>query len=104
MNSHNPGAPSTLQDDAVPHGQIERTLAVLELLTLNADGLGLFEIADQLHMPRSATHRVLTVLAARGYVRQDRYHGAYKLTAKIVSHGFTFLARSGVTDRASRSL
>ena len=32
--------------------------------------------------------------------RQDRYHGAYKLTAKIASLGFTFLARSGVTDLA----
>ena len=100
MDSHNPGAPIPGQYGTGPHGQIERTLAVIELLTLHADGLGLFEIADQLQIPRSATHRVLTVLAARGYVRQDRYHGAYKLTAKIASLGFTFLARSGVTDLA----
>ena len=68
MDSHNPGAPIPGQYGTGPHGQIERTLAVIELLTLHADGLGLFEIADQLQIPRSATHRVLTVLAARGYV------------------------------------
>ena len=100
MDSHNLGTPPATQDAAGPHGQIERSLAVLELLTLHAAGLGLFEIADQLHIPRSATHRILAVLAARGYVRQDRYHGAYRLTAKVASLGFTFLARSGVTDLA----
>lgn len=100
MDSHYPGAPPISPEGAGPHGQIERSLAVLETLTLHANGLGLFEIADRLQIPRSATHRILTVLAAQGYVRQDRYHGAYRLTAKIASLGFTFLARSGVTDLA----
>ena len=100
MDSHYPGIPPAPQESAGPHGQIERSLAVLERLTLHANGLGLFEIADQLQIPRSATHRILTVLAAQGYVRQDRYHGAYRLTAKIASLGFTFLAKSGVTDLA----
>src|SRR4051794_20750931 len=100
MDSRYPDSPSAAQESAGPHGQIERSLAVMEFLTLHATGLGLFEIADQLQIPRSATHRILTVLAAQGYVRQDRYHGAYRLTAKIASLGFTFLARSGVTDLA----
>ena len=100
MDSHNPGTPLTPQDSAGPHGQIERTLAVMELLSIHADGMGLFEVADQLGVPRSATHRILTVMAARGYVRQDRRHGTYRLTAKVASLGFTFLARSGVTDLA----
>ena len=100
MDSHNPGTKLLPQDSAGPHGQVERTLAVMERLSLHADGLGLFEIADQLGIPRSATHRILTVMAAKGYVRQDRHHGAYRLTAKVASIGFTFLARSGVTDLA----
>lgn len=99
MDTDSPDTPARSEGDG-PHGQIERTLAVIELLTLHAPGLGLFEIADQLRIPRSATHRILTVLTARGYVRQDRYHGAYRLTAKVASLGFTFLARSGVTDLA----
>jgi len=86
--------------DGAPHGLLERTLGVLELLSANARGLQLFEIAETLQIPRSATHRVLTALIERGYVRQERQHGAYQLTARIASLAFTFLAGSGVTDFA----
>jgi len=83
-----------------PTGVLDRTLAVLELLAQNAHGLHLFELADALDIPRSATHRILTALVARGYVRQERNQGAYVLTARIASLAFTFLAGSGVTDIA----
>jgi DNA-binding IclR family transcriptional regulator len=86
--------------DNAPHGLLERTLGVLELLSAHARGLQLYEIADQLQIPRSATHRVLAALIERGYVRQERLHGAYQLTARIASLAFTFLAGSGVTDFA----
>jgi DNA-binding IclR family transcriptional regulator len=94
-SAHEPG-----DDAAAPQGQVERVLAVLELLAQHAAGLALFEAADRLGIPRSATHRILTVLAERGYVRQERSHGAYLLTAKVASLGFTYLARAGVTDLA----
>jgi IclR family transcriptional regulator, acetate operon repressor len=83
-----------------PSGLLERTLGVLELLAVNAHGLLLFEIADSLHIPRSATHRVLSSLIEHGYVKQEREQGAYQLTAKIASLAFTFLAGSGITDFA----
>lgn len=86
--------------DAGPSGLLERTLAVLELLAVHAHGLPLYEIADQLRIPRSATHRVLTSLVEHGYVRQERQLGAYLLTAKLTSLAFTFLAGSGITDFA----
>lgn len=86
--------------DAGPNGLLERTLGVLELLSDNAQGMPLFEIAERLRMPRSATHRVLTSLVELGYVRQERQQGAYQLTAKIASLAFTFLAGSGITDFA----
>lgn len=83
-----------------PHGLLERTLGVLELLSTHARGLQLSEIADRLHMPRSATHRVLTGLIEHNYVRQDRLGGAYQLTARLASLAFTYLAGAGVTDFA----
>lgn len=86
--------------EASPSGLLERTLAVLELLAANAQGLPLYEVADQLHIPRSATHRILTSLVEHGYVRQERQLGAYLLTAKLTSLAFTFLAASGITDFA----
>jgi IclR family transcriptional regulator, acetate operon repressor len=88
------------EHEAPPHGLLERTLGVIELLAVNARGLPLFEIADRLQIPRSATHRVLTALIEHGYVRQERHQGAYQLTARIASLAFTFLAGSGVTDFA----
>jgi DNA-binding IclR family transcriptional regulator len=85
--------------DASPSGLLD-ALGVLELLSRNARGLQLYEIADGLHIPRSATHRVLSSLVEHGYVRQERHQGAYVLTAKIASLAFTFLAGSGITDLA----
>ena len=86
--------------DGSARGLLERTLNVLELLSVHGKGMQLFEIADTLHIPRSAAHRVLTGLVERGYVRQDRHQGVYQLTAKIVSLAFTFLASNGITDLA----
>lgn len=83
-----------------PSGVLERTLAVLEMLANHAHGLPLFEIADRLEIPRSATHRILSSLVEHGYVRQERNQGVYLLTAKIASLAFTFLAGSGITDLA----
>jgi DNA-binding IclR family transcriptional regulator len=93
-------ASAETEEAGSPQGLLERTLSVLELLARNAQGMQLSDIADTLHIPRSATHRVLTSLAELGYVRQERQHGDYLLTAKIVSLGFMFLAGSGVTDLA----
>jgi IclR family transcriptional regulator, acetate operon repressor len=83
-----------------PNGLLERTLRVLELLAENAPGLQLYDIAERLDIPRSATHRVLASLMEHGYVRQERLQGTYQLTAKITSLAFTYLARSGITDFA----
>jgi IclR family transcriptional regulator, acetate operon repressor len=83
-----------------PSGLLDRTLSVLELLAENAAGLQLYDIAERLDIPRSATHRVLASLTEHGYVRQERSQGTYQLTAKITSLAFTYLARSGITDFA----
>ncbi|WP_159007187.1 IclR family transcriptional regulator [Bradyrhizobium sp. S69] len=93
-------AANRTRPDAGPSGLLERTLGVLELLSDNAQGMLLFEIAEALQIPRSATHRVLTSLVEHGYVRQERQQGAYQLTAKIASLAFTFLTGSGITDFA----
>ena len=90
---------SPAEEDS-PSGVLERTLAVMELLSANAQGMQLADIADGLRIPRSATHRVLTSLVERGYVRQERRHGGYQLTVKIATLAFNFLAGLGVTDLA----
>lgn len=98
--SRPPAAVEEATSDTAPTGLLERTLGVLELLSAHAHGLHLSEISERLRVPASATHRVLASLIDHGYVRQQRNHGAYCLTAKIASLAFTFLAGSGVTDLA----
>lgn len=100
MDKKLPQSPVESDAEASPSGLLERTLAVLELLAVHAHGLPLYEVADHLRIPRSATHRILNSLVEHGYVRQERQLGAYLLTAKLTSLAFTFLAASGITDFA----
>ena len=79
-------------------GVMQRTMAILERLAADVDGLPLSTLADELDIPRSAAHRLLTELAELGYVRQSRDRGDYRLTTKLVSLGLTHLKLSGVTD------
>lgn len=77
---------------------MDRTLGILELLAQHANGMEMAVIADQLNIPRSATHRLLTDLVKAGYVRQVREHGDYTLTTRLASLGLQFLSQSGIVD------
>lgn len=79
-------------------GVLDRTLALLELLSRHGQGLELAALADQLNMPRSAAHRLLADLVRLGYARQTREHGPYMLTTKLASLGLSFLSHSGIVD------
>jgi IclR family transcriptional regulator, acetate operon repressor len=79
---------------------IERSLNILELLAGHPEGNTLAGIAEELDMPRSACHRLLTELARCGYVRQVRDHGEYALTTKLAALGLSFLGSSGILDIA----
>lgn len=77
----------------------DRAISIIEVLTRHSFGLPLSEIADQLAIPRSATHRILADLKEEGYVRQDYEGSAYRLTAKLVALGYSFLATAGVSNQ-----
>lgn len=82
------------------NGVLERTLGILELLAQHGEGMELAAVADQLNIPRSAVHRLLTDLVRLGYVRQTRGHGDYMLTTKLVAMGLSYLSNSGIVDIA----
>jgi DNA-binding IclR family transcriptional regulator len=82
------------------NGVLERTLGILELLAQHGHGLELAAIADQLNIPRSGAHRLLTDLVRCGYVRQARDHGDYVLTTKLVAMGLSYLSNTGIVDIA----
>src|SRR5665647_1974764 len=79
---------------------LERSLKILEFLAGRPEGMALAGIAENLEMPRSASHRLLTELVRCGYVRQVRDHGDYALTTKLAALGLSFLSSSGIVDIA----
>ncbi|MCK9801555.1 IclR family transcriptional regulator [Pseudomonas sp. MAFF 302030] len=79
-------------------GVLDRGLAILELLAGSAEGLTLSAVSDQLRIPRSATHRLLTALGEHAYVRQEQERGTYVLTSKLQVLAFRQLCASGLVD------
>ncbi|MEO8485672.1 MAG: IclR family transcriptional regulator [Betaproteobacteria bacterium] len=78
----------------------QRCLDLLELLADAPEGLALAGVCARLKLPKSAAHRFLALLSARGFVRQDVASQRYALTLKLPSLGFRFLAGTGWTDLA----
>lgn len=85
-------------------GNLNRGLAILELLATNAPGFPMNRIADQLKIPPSATHRILAELIDYGYVRQEKEYGQYLLTMKLCSLGLAQLSQCGIVDVAQPTL
>ncbi|WP_458763516.1 IclR family transcriptional regulator [Cupriavidus basilensis] len=78
----------------------DRALSILELLARHVHGLPMFEIADRLGIPRTATHRLLGELKEMGYVKHDQSKSQYMLTVKLASLGLGYLAATGIADVA----
>src|SRR5579864_9232146 len=70
-----------------------KALDILDLLGRAPERLRLMDIALQLDLPESTTHRLLASMAEKGYVQQREHNGPYSLGWKIVT-----LARSLGTE------
>lgn len=77
---------------------LDRAFDALELLASHPAGLPLAAVVDALDIPKSAAHRLLAQLVARDYARRDELSGRYRLTTRLASIGFRFLALAGVPD------
>lgn len=75
--------------------QIERAFSLIESLTSEPRGLPMQTLAEQLDIPKSATHRMLAELIRLGYVRQNPENSRYLLSTRLVAMGFRYLANSG---------
>ncbi|MGL4974376.1 MAG: IclR family transcriptional regulator [Bosea sp. (in: a-proteobacteria)] len=75
----------------------ERCLAILELLVDQPDGLPMSNIAQRLDLPVSATHRLLSVLVQKRYVRQSALTERYIATMLLAAHGLRLLEHSNLT-------
>ena len=80
--------------------QLQRSLAIVEMLAKQAQGASVGAIAAQLQLPPSAAHRLLNELARLGWVQQPQAQGEYALTLRLPALGLGLLHRRGITDVA----
>jgi len=80
------------------HVPADRCLAIVELLAARAAEMPLGEIAEQLALPKSATHRLLATLIDRGWAEKDPDTSFYRLTMRLAVLGQQFFVATGIPD------
>jgi IclR family transcriptional regulator, KDG regulon repressor len=63
---------------------IDRAFDILELLSLEKDGIGVTEIGKRIGLHKSTVHRILSAMAERGYIEKASSNNAYKLGMRLV--------------------
>jgi IclR family transcriptional regulator, pca regulon regulatory protein len=82
---------------------LERGLAILTCFTPERPVLGIANIADELGMSRSTTHRYVITLVALGYLEQGASR-KYRLGLKVTDLGMSALNATGLREHARDDL
>src|ERR1700742_385326 len=107
-SSKAPKAPSSTQEPAwsIPSlreprysQSLERGLAILSCFTPKRPVLGIADIADELGMSRSTTHRYVITLLALGYLEQGASR-KYRLGLRVTDLGMSALNSTGLREHA----
>ncbi|HUN35523.1 MAG TPA: IclR family transcriptional regulator [Trebonia sp.] len=83
---------------------LERGLAILHAFTPHRPALGITEIARDLGLTRSTTHRYVATLAALGYLQQDPATRKYRLGPRVLDLGFAVLGSLELREIAAPHL
>lgn len=70
---------------------IDRLLDILELLSLEKDGLGVTEIGNRTGLHKSTVHRIVSALAERGYIEKIPERSVYRIGLKLVDISSVYL-------------
>ncbi len=92
--------------DLAPLGysqSLVRGLAILDCFTPKQPVRGVTEVADEIGMSTSTTHRYLSTLASLGYLQQG-LRNKYRLTLKVLNLGLSTLATTTLRGHAHRYL
>jgi IclR family pca regulon transcriptional regulator len=82
---------------------LERGLAILGCFTPKRPVLGIADIADELGMSRSTTHRYVITLVALGYLEQGASR-KYRLGLRVTDLGMSALNSTGLREHARQYL
>lgn len=83
---------------------VTNALAVLEAFSPDRPELGVTQLSQALGLGKSTVHRLLTALAARGYVRKDAQSDRYRLGLKVFEVGALAVAQLTIREAAGPSL
>jgi IclR family pca regulon transcriptional regulator len=78
---------------------LERGLAILAIFTPERQVLGIAEVADELGMQRSTTHRYMSTLVVLGYLEQDQSR-KYRLGLRVTDLGMSALNSTDLREHA----
>jgi IclR family transcriptional regulator, pca regulon regulatory protein len=78
---------------------LERGLAILQCFTPERPVLGIADIADELGMSRSTTHRYVITLVALGYLEQGASR-KYRLGLRVTDLGMSALNSTGLREHS----
>ena len=81
-------------------GAARRCLQALEILAEEPNVFSLAEISELLLLPKSSTHRLMSLLVDSGFVELEPSTRRYVLTAKVLWIGSSYLRNSGVERSA----
>lgn len=78
----------------------DRTLAILDLLTVNQDGLTLVDIHRGLGIPKSSTYSLLMTMVGRGFLEQDPDSRRFRVGIRLWQAGQSYLV-AGDLEKAA---
>jgi IclR family transcriptional regulator, pca regulon regulatory protein len=83
---------------------LERGLAVLTAFKPDRPALGITELAQELGLTRSTTHRYVATLASLRYLEQDQETRRYRLGPRVLDLGFSMLGSLDLREIAGPHL
>jgi len=94
-----------MSSDATPSAPaVERTLSILELLSVTRSGLTLPELSRRLGLPKSSTYCLLVTLERRGYLLRNNRTHRYMFGLKLFSLANLALSGVGLRENAAKFL
>jgi IclR family pca regulon transcriptional regulator len=83
---------------------LERGLAILCAFRPDRPALGISDLARELTLTRSTTHRYVATLATLGYLERDDLTRKYRLGPRVLDLGFSMLGSLGLREIAAPHL
>lgn len=92
------------KNDGYKVPNLEKGIAIIELLTGKNDGLTLQEIRIETEISQTSAYRILNTLVRLGYLYYDDENKRYRLTRKILTMGFRTVGEHGLLETVLPSL